>query len=243
MGGIALLGHIPPNASLSERTIFPIISLSLWGFNTIMRLARMAYYSLGHKIEPQAAVEHFYTGLDESTVSAIRLTIQLRRPLIKRPIRPGQYAYLHFSDMGVRRRIQSHPYAIAWWDDSLNATSLSFLIQPQSGISTELTSRKSVQTVYIDGPYGKDLKLDNCETVILIAKGIGIAGVLSYLRHMTYRRVSKAKEHGSYRRGLITRNIDVYWIMEDNYQQDWVSEWIAQLHERDSENVSLNQKH
>ncbi|TVY87654.1 hypothetical protein LAWI1_G007390 [Lachnellula willkommii] len=58
--------------------------------------------------------------------------------------------------------------------------------------------------------------LENYETVILIARGIGIAGLLLYARHMTYQRVSKDKNHEAYRRGLITRKIDIFWIMDDN---------------------------
>ncbi|KAG9240690.1 hypothetical protein BJ878DRAFT_536971 [Calycina marina] len=114
--------------------------------------------------------------------------------------------------MGLRRHFQSHPYTISWWDDSMNVTTLSFLVQPHSGISADMISRSSLRNVSIDGPYGKDLQLHKCETAILVAKGIGIAGILSYVRHMTYRRV-----------------------LEDNTQQEWIAEWLALLQERDSE--------
>ena len=90
----------------------------------------------------------------------------------------------------------------------------------------------------IDGPYGKDHHLEDYETVILVAKGIGIAGILPYVRHMTYRRVSKDKDFEAYRRGLITRKIDVFWVLGDNYEEDWVSEWLSELQKRDSEKVS-----
>ena len=236
---VAILGHFPV-VTYRNRAIFPITAMSLWAISTALRLGRMAYYNTGNKHgkevprKPQAIVEHCFVGSDNNTVSAMTLTIQPRRSF---PIRPGQYFYLHFSDMGVRRRIHSRPYAISWWDNSLNAETLSFLIQPETGVSAELTSRSLIRTVCIDGPYGKDLKLENYENVILIAKGIGIAGIMSYIRHMTYRRVSKDKEHEAYKRGQITRKIDVYWEMEDNSQQNWVSEWMEQLHEKDADNV------
>lgn len=182
----------------------------------------------------QASVTHFFDGPDEEVVSAVKLTVRLRRPL---KIHPGQYFYLFLSDMGLRRRFQAHPYVITWWDDSLHAMNISFLIQPHSGISSDLIARNSLRSVTVDGPYGKDLKLENYETVILIAKGIGIAGLLPYARHMTYRRVSKDKDHEAYRRGLITRKIDIFWIMDDNCQQDWLSAWISELQNRDSDKV------
>jgi len=68
---------------------------------------------------------------------------------------------------------------------------LSFLIKPQRGISAELLIKNSVRTVIIDGLYGKNLHLKNYKTVILITKGISIAGILLYVRHMTYRKVNK----------------------------------------------------
>jgi NAD(P)H-flavin reductase len=86
----------------------------------------------------------------------------------------------------------------------------------------ELNRRKSISSVVLDGPYGKALRLEDFKIVILIARGIGIMGILPHLRHMTYRSLSKAKEHARYRRGLITRKIDVYWVLEDEDQMAWV---------------------
>ncbi|CZR55712.1 uncharacterized protein PAC_05600 [Phialocephala subalpina] len=134
----------------------------------------------------------------------------------------------------------SHPFVVAWWDAPMAARSLSFLIRPQSGITSELITRKSVRTVTLDGPYGKDLHLDSYETVILVAKGIGIAGILPYIRHMTDRKVLPDEYWAyQYRRGLITRKIDVYWVLEDNDQEEWASDWIKDLHELDGENLIL----
>jgi hypothetical protein len=69
--------------------------------------------------------------------------------------------------------------------------------------------------------------LEKYKTVILVAKWISIAGILSYVRHMTYRRVSKDKNH------------EAYWIMDDNSQQDWLAGWMADLQSKDSEKVSI----
>lgn len=184
----------------------------------------------------QVTVTHFSDGSPENVVSAMRVEVRLRRT---QTIRPGQHAYLSFSDMGLRQSITSHPYAIAWWDDSMNATSLSFLVQPANGTSCDLIRRNSFGSVRIDGPYGKDLGLEKYENVILVAKGIGIAGIISYVRHLTYRKLSTGKVHEAYRRGLITRKIDVFWVLEDNTQEDWMSEWISDLREKDSQKVCV----
>jgi NAD(P)H-flavin reductase len=178
----------------------------------------MIYNNVGGRnihLGGQASIGHFFEDPTENTVSAMTLEVRLQRPM---RIRPGQYVYLSFSDMGTRRHLQSHPYMISWWDDSIKAMSLSFLIKPQSGISADLVARNSVRSIIIDGPYGKDHHLEDYETVVLIAKGIGIAGILSHIRHMIYRRASKDKDHEAYRRGLITRKIDVFWVIENNSQ-------------------------
>ncbi|KAJ8062059.1 hypothetical protein OCU04_009838 [Sclerotinia nivalis] len=235
---VALLEHVS-HLGLT-RSMFPIIALSLWSFNAIMRWGKIIYYNfggVGHSLTPQADIFHFYDDSKTRTVSAIRLTVLLRRPM---KINPGQYMYLFLSDMGVRRRFQAHPFVIAWWDDSLKATKVSFLIEPSNGLTSKLIGRGSLRSVVMDGPYGKDLRLDNFETVILVAKGIGIAGIIPYVRSLTYRRVNKDKNYDSYRRGLITRKIDLYWVLEDNCQEDWISDWLVDLQMRDSEKLILN---
>ncbi|KAM3066447.1 hypothetical protein ACMFMG_012033 [Clarireedia jacksonii] len=122
----------------------------------------------------------------------------------------------------------------------MRATELSFLIEPQNGISADLTSRNYVRNVKVDGPYGEDLKLHDYETVILVAKGIGIAGLIPYTRSLTYRRLNTDKDYDTYRRGLITRKIDLYWVLDDNSEQQWVHEWFNKLRGKDSKNLILN---
>ncbi|CAM6002545.1 unnamed protein product [Sphagnum balticum] len=219
------------------RAIFPIVSLTLWAVNTVLRFIRIARLNSGggtSRKTSQATIKLFPDNTDEDNVSALRLEVHLRRPM---KICPGQYLYLFMSDMGTRRRFQGHPYVIAWWDDSMKAQTLSFLIEPQNGISADLLARKSLRSVTLDGPYGRDLRLEKRETVILAACGIGIAGILPYVRHMTYRRSSKEQENESYRRGLKTRKLDVYWVLEDNDQEEWISAWIIELQRRDSKHV------
>jgi predicted ferric reductase len=231
---IALLEHVF-HLGLA-RSMFPIIALSLWCLNAMIRWGRIIYGNVGGTgFSPaQASVNHFYDTSKMSSITAVRLTVLLKRPM---KILPGQYVYLFLSDMGARRRFQAHPFVIAWWDNSMEATKISILIEPQNGLSAELAARNMIRSVVVDGPYGKDLRLQDFENVILVAKGIGIAGIIPYVRSLTYRRVSKGKEHESYRRGLITRKIDLYWVLEDNCQEDWVSDWLVDLRMRDSEKV------
>jgi predicted ferric reductase len=233
-----------------RKSAFPASALLLWLLNAVIRLVRVINRNIERKprealaqtiaqrrIPAQARITHCLN--DSKAINALQVEVSLKCPM---KILPGQYMYLFFSDLGIRRRFQAHPYAITWWDDSQQAKKLSFLIEPHAGMSADLITKNSIQSVVLDGPYGKDLRLEDYETVILIAKGIGIAGILSYVRHMTYRRVSRDKSNEAYRRGLITRKIDVFWVLEENSQERWATEWLRDLSARDSERVSWSSR-
>ena len=240
----ALLIHLlPTKLGVSEsvilgKFIFPLVAIGLWTTNAVFRLARIVlknFWGVRDPKTPQATVTHFGKNSKTEIDNALRIDIQLQKSM---EMKPGQYVYLFFSGMGIRHRFQAHPYVITWWDNSMKAMNISFLIQPQKGISHDLMTRNSIRRVVLDGPYGKDLHLEAFEAVVLIAKGIGIAGILPYIRHMVYRRVSEDKENAAYKRGLITRKIDVYWVLEDNSQDRWIKEWATELQKKDSGKVS-----
>jgi hypothetical protein len=121
------------------------------------------------------------------------------------------------------------------WSDNENDT-LDFLIQPQEGFTAKLPGKTGLDRVVIDGPYGKNLKLETYETVILVAKGIGIAGILGYAKYLIDRRFDSNQ---AYRRGLKTRKIDLLWILDDNCQEEWVSDYMKLLQDKDSKRVCL----
>jgi NAD(P)H-flavin reductase len=89
----------------------------------------------------------------------------------------------------------------------------------------------------IDSPYRKDHHLEDYENIVLITRGISIAGILLYIRHMTYRRLSKNTQYEVYYRGMITRKLDVFWVTDHENQKDWATEWLLELQNKDSERV------
>jgi predicted ferric reductase len=228
---VALLKHLLPFGMF--RAALPIAAITLWGINAGLRRGQMAYHNLGPSRDAaDATIELFYSGEDKAAVTAMKVNVSLRHT---EKVRPGEYYYLSFRGMGLWQRWQAHPFMVSWWDDSINASSLDFLVEPRAGLTADLTTKNSIRRVVLDGPYGHDLHLEDFETVILVAKGIGIAGILPYVRHMIFRRSSTSKNLEEYRRGLITRKIDLYWELEDNSQQDWLEEWIRTLQDRDAE--------
>lgn len=173
---------------------------------------------------------------------------------------PGAYVYLYFG-LQWRYRLQSQPLMIAWHEhgeeNGEEITDLTFFVEPRGGLTRELERELQLSrfprplTVWFDGPYGLDLHLEQYETVMLAAKGIGIAGVLPYARHLLQRRFrdSKIKEllrlaatpnkqhlQNSLHRDA-TRKVDLFWELEQNRQETLASTHLQALQETDPQRV------
>jgi hypothetical protein len=137
---------------------------------------------------------------------------------------------------------EAHPSASAVSAGSLDETvcpkaaKLHFLIESQDGLTSRLAQRRSIKSVYFTGPYGQNLHLDNYENVILVAQGIGIAGILPYALHLSKRRFHR---NTAYQRGLATRRVDIFWLLEENSQENWASEYLSLLQSMDKEKVRM----
>jgi hypothetical protein len=129
-------------------------------------------------------------------------------------------------------RFQGHPFVVSWWDDTVDTKpqSLSFLISPQYGLTKALTTRTSVRRVVLDGPYGINPRLEGYEAVLLFAKGIGIAGMLPHALNLVEQKNHKDRASWS---SVMTRNVDLIWVLEENCQQQWIDSWIEKLKEKD----------
>jgi predicted ferric reductase len=171
--------------------------------------------------------------LKNRVVGAVKLELHLKHPIA---LKPGQYAYLNSKDLQFRDRFQAHPFMIAWWDDTASsagdlpvtgptkATSLTFLIQPRNGFTARLCKEESLRRMSIDGPYGQDLRLERYDTVILVGRGIGIVGILSYVKQLL-----SWKAHGAKKPRVLTRKLDLYWQLEENCQEKWVGHYLKEL--------------
>lgn len=209
---VALLNHLLPRGV--TRFIYPLTALSVWGLNCLARIVRMIYYTSSIDRNNGIEIKQLKNPSGDG-ISAICIDVHLRRPL---NIRGGQYFYMFFADLGLRRKFQAHPLMVSWWDD----TRISFLVQPQVGLTWDLKNRTSVRSVILDGPYGKDLGLKNYSKSLLLAKGIGIAGLLPYALSIMRRKITHTK-------GMLTQKVDLYWILEENGQMEWIRPWIEEL--------------
>jgi hypothetical protein len=88
---------------------------------------------------------------------------------------------------------------------------------------------KKKDNILLDGPYGHNLDVDSFDTVCLTAKGIGIVGILSFALGLTMQGL---------REGNLSRNINLFWVLEHNYQETWVGPQLEELQKMDVGGVS-----
>ncbi|KFY48402.1 hypothetical protein V495_01368 [Pseudogymnoascus sp. VKM F-4514 (FW-929)] len=221
---VALSFHLASKGWM--RYIYPLVAVLLWTISGLTRLARVFYQ--GYRQKHHATITaHKRPGTN--SVSGLTLTVWPKRPV---RVQGGAYYYLYFSDMGLRMRFQGHPFVVSWWDDTVDTKpqSLSFLISPQHGLTRALTTRTSVRRVVLDGPYGINPRLEGYEAVLLFAKGIGIAGMLPHALNLVEQKNHKDRASWS---SVMTRNVDLIWVLEENCQEQWVDSWIERLKEKD----------
>ncbi|KAH7111757.1 hypothetical protein B0J11DRAFT_542940 [Dendryphion nanum] len=123
---------------------------------------------------------------------------------------------------------QLHPFYISWrYCDDEGNNYVVFIVQRQRGFTKNLLFHTgngfdggSEMSAVIEGPYGKELKLDSYGTVLLFATGIGIAGQLPYVEKLLegYRNCE-----------VKTRRIALFWEMGSELQTAWVADRMQHL--------------
>ncbi|KFY92678.1 hypothetical protein V500_04079 [Pseudogymnoascus sp. VKM F-4518 (FW-2643)] len=155
-------------------------------------------------------------------------------------MRPGQYFYVELSTEESWKNYfkTAHPLMAVWHETSEPMTEfgtecsseIKFLIKPLDGHS--LIPPRDYPKVVLYGPYGKDLQLQSYENVMIVAQGIGISSVLSYVR-----QIVTWKSKGDIRKTVLTRKLDVFWLLDDNCEEDWLSEYLPELRKLDRKRI------
>lgn len=165
------------------------------------------------------------------------IRVQLGKPL--RPY-PGMYFYLYFSGLPIRYKLHGFPMSAFFWSlppGDVSTRDLHFLVQRRGSLARLNVGREDVS---IEGPYGKNLRAETYETVILVAEGIGIAGVLPYALHLAQRRQHdqrfKATNTPLFRD--VTRKVDLLWKLNENEEERWCEDELVELMGMDSKKAS-----
>lgn len=160
--------------------------------------------------------------------------------------RPGMYFYVSFTDLPLRLRFREFLLPVAFWDPEARETTreFSFLFHYPDIVATlkDRLERKRAFKISIDGPYGKPLKLEQYELVMLIANGIGIAGILpialSLLARRKHDQEDKAQGLGTDLFSDKARKVDIIWRLDNASQVEWASSYFKTLSDIRAESSS-----
>ncbi|KGQ02889.1 hypothetical protein BBAD15_g11886 [Beauveria bassiana D1-5] len=178
----ALLWHVMQTASSRGRLLL-WLSVALWLSTSLFRVVRVSLYSTAAEVEY----------LSETT-DALLCTVRLTRAV---KLRPGCHFYLYFPQnfyalLGFSKYnlLQSFTVMALWHptEEPRLVSSVSFLLSRHGHHATAISKLGEGSCVLLDGPYGQDLALERQENVILVAKGMGIAGVLHIALDLAIRR-------------------------------------------------------
>lgn len=222
---VALMCHILPGRP--EVWIFPAVAMGLWALNFLLRFRRV------WEIERPNAVSITKLAGRSGGQHIMKVVVEVKQSI---PIKSGQYVYLNFRSLWFRDRIQTHPFMVVWWrsssseKDKVPGTELTFFIEAREGLTQRLSStEQSIRCQRLVGPYGPDLQLEKYDNVILVAEGLGIAGILSCAKELV-----NLKSLRSHKSEVLTRKLRIYWKLEANNQEEWVGHYFKELQKANS---------
>lgn len=208
--------------------LIPVIPL--WLGERLIRLARISYRNFGNG--------RTRTVIEALPGDACRVTVTLARPW---KFRPGQHAYLYMPSLSLW---QSHPFSLAWSDESENLgpeqfvmnrqdllarqkTSVSFVIRARTGFTEKLYKRAAmspegrlVTTAFVEGPYGGLHSLKSYGTVMLFAGGVGITHQVPFVRELVVGYANST---------VATRKIVLVWVIQSPEHLEWIRPWMTEI--------------
>ncbi|KAH6696565.1 hypothetical protein BKA61DRAFT_741711 [Leptodontidium sp. MPI-SDFR-AT-0119] len=196
--------HVPGKL-VSIPTIYLLVACCLWASLHLLRTCQILYRNV-RNWGPSCTVSI------ESLPDAYQVRAKISRPW---KYRAGQYVYLCVPRASYSSFFQSHPYMVAWWYPyDKDQDIVVFIIQRQKGFSQSLpsssnSSQSTELRAMIEGPYGKEIHLDEYGTLL----------------ENFHNYDAKA------------RRIVLFWQVDSEEHLQWVEQWMTDLLEQDSEYV------
>ncbi|KAI3339684.1 hypothetical protein F4824DRAFT_507933 [Ustulina deusta] len=223
--------------------ILLILSLAFW---LIIQLERLVSVALN-----RAKISKV-----ESRGGLLRVTVRTRRPIQGRP----GYLYIRFAGISLRHRFRGAAIPIAWWNPGKRDLREVVFFIPESAVSKsshmqprdmeDESLRGSLQ-----GPFSEGLDLGRFETILLMAQGSGIAGLLPLALSLLERKDHDVWVKGIPNRDATTgtsfnkdsfqlhndkvRKVDLYWKLENETFDDAVIDYLESLRSLEKGNMRL----
>ncbi|RKK69818.1 hypothetical protein BFJ69_g12395 [Fusarium oxysporum] len=156
------------------------ICCTIWLLSTFYRLQKLLFRRLSGEVVEKLVGRN-----------ATRLDISLRYPV---HIEPGSYFNIFFPGRISSYNLLYSHQAVAFWhppddvDPEGKSSNVSFLLSHCTANAAALSVLQTGQHILLDGPFGQRLEPHSYENVILLAKGMGIAGILPIALGLAERR-------------------------------------------------------
>ncbi|KAH7108732.1 hypothetical protein B0J11DRAFT_602113 [Dendryphion nanum] len=198
LSAYAIWRHLPSTETFPRCYVY--ISASLFLFMCVVQVGSIIYQNGFFRYRlSRAEITHEY--------GAVRLRIQNKKPL---KIQAGQYINLWMPSVSLLSVLQSHPFVVISWTEKAQDC-LDLFIQPRKGFTRELLSYSgngpvTNALVVFSGPHGRSIPMDDCENILMVGSGFGIAAHLPYLKQLI---------HGYNTREVRARRIHLVWQVRD----------------------------
>lgn len=187
--------------------IWYITATCVWGFDRLLRLARLAVFGLQTAVVELKADEMF--------------KVTVPRPKYWKPF-PGCHAYIHF----IRPTCfwQSHPFTLVDYKLDDGTDVIIMYIKVKGGVTHGFHRFLSLQPgqtamvkVLVEGPYGERIPIDRFQNSVFVAGGNGIPGLYSEAIDLS-RRYSNT-----------TKRIRFYWVIRNWRTLQWFADELKQF--------------
>lgn len=221
---ICILFHL--NHIGYKQTIY--VSLGLMLGDIVFRIGRILF----------ANTSLFYSHVEESkslTKANLSLlpsdviNVRVRTP-IRWDFRPGQYVYIHFNRMNI---FESHPFSAV--GPSSDGESFQLLCKARGGITQRLrdhmielgvnNGQDVEMSVLVDGPYGVHCPVERYDSILLVAGGIGITGIIPYAEYLAL--------------SVQYHEIILLWTVSSVEEFTWIDERLKWLSETGKAKIKL----
>ncbi|KAL2866166.1 NADPH oxidase family protein [Aspergillus lucknowensis] len=125
----------------------------------------------------------------EPTKAGVPMTIRVKlsRPLA---VKAGQYVKLWMPSVSLFAWMQTHPFMVTSWSPGKQDT-LELLVQTCRGLTKTLHTRAADDgqasfSAFVVGPHGFSEPVDQYESILAVASGFGIAGIIPYLKQLLH---------------------------------------------------------
>lgn len=155
---------------------------------------------------------------------------------------PGCYFYIYFHHAAILDRFYGFSTPLYSWEPTLHriappekeeTTRLQFLVHSRF-LDKSRTSRVSMA-----GPYGRNIHVERFETVVLIAEGIGIVGIVPFALDLARRKSYRESWRPSRRPEDLTQQVALIWKLDHPKQEELANTQLSCLMDLDQEVVSL----